>query len=412
MHVKSVSISNFRCFDSTEVTFELPTVSRSKEENDNALPNVTLLLGINGSGKSTILKAVTLSVLAPVIQASGYRPYYLIRRGNNGSSPDKAEIIPQLILHGEEIGEKEQYGLPMNFDARHGGACIELRGDYEVIKSTGNDRDENFARMFDDDSSAFFMVAYGATRRVEEADRFSSNQAKSRSLRYQRVAGLFEEYVALRPMGSWLAKLKAGNSDRFEEIETILNLLLPSDVSFTGRFLDTEPLFNSRGIEIPYGALSDGYRDFIGVIGDLLYHMTRCCDPEYKLDQVTGVVMIDDVDLHLHPNWQRTVIESISRSFPNIQFIVSSHSPLVASQLHSQNIRMIESAGGATSVKIYSEQIHGLNADQALTGSYFGLTTTRPPRKVKKLNEIANRAAEGDPNASIDFLRELAGRKD
>ncbi len=78
MYISSVTLENFRCYRRAEVTF----VHRGKGAGlpRQALKNVTLLVGVNGSGKTSILRAVALGVIAPVIGQSGYRPYYLVRR--------------------------------------------------------------------------------------------------------------------------------------------------------------------------------------------------------------------------------------------------------------------------------------------------------------------------------------------
>ncbi len=95
--------------------------------------------------------------------------------------------------------------------------------------------------------------------------------------------------------------------------------------------------------EIKVSQLSDGIRNMLALVGDIAY---RC----YKLNahlgedaprKTHGIVMIDEVDMHLHPSWQQTVLTDLTGAFPNLQFIVTTHSPQVLSTVKSENIRMV-----------------------------------------------------------------------
>ena len=99
MYVKSVSLSNLRCF--REAVLELSHPDWVRDDSPlGRLPNVNLLLGMNGTGKTTILKALAIGVLSPVIQQSGYVPYYLVRRrkGQAGTPTAPARIDTVLVL--------------------------------------------------------------------------------------------------------------------------------------------------------------------------------------------------------------------------------------------------------------------------------------------------------------------------
>jgi hypothetical protein len=265
--------------------------------------------------------------------------------------------------------------------------------------------------IFHDDSPGYFLVAYGATRRTEAAEHLDRQMSKRRGLRYQRVAGLFEDYITLMPFAASLAQFK--RSARLDDLFLLINELLPDEIEFTGEVDGLEPVFLQRGIALPFPALSDGYRAYIGLICDLLYHLLAVCPVKHEPKELTGIVMIDDIDLHLHPSWQRTVVAKLSSTLPRLQFIVTSHSPLVAGNLYAENIRVVSSQEDGTSkVEQFEEPIHGLNADQILTGSYFNLSSTRSPDAAKRLARLADQSvSRTDPNAAIDFLKQLSGKK-
>ncbi len=94
---------------------------------------------------------------------------------------------------------------------------------------------------------------------------------------------------------------------------------------------------------LPLGLLSDGVRAMITLVADLALRCSRLNGHFKELAslQTTGVVLIDEVDLHLHPAWQQRVIGSLRKAFPKIQFIVSTHSPQVLSTVKRECIRMV-----------------------------------------------------------------------
>ncbi len=250
------------------------------------------------------------------------------------------------------------------------------------------------------------MLGYGANRRVEEPRRGGfAGGVKERGRRYLRVAGLFEEGVALAPFSAWLPQLR--KTDRYKEVVKLLNGTLPAGTRFTGRFLpDQQPLFSQQRVELPFPALSDGYRSYIGLLGDVLCHLNECCPKGVALTDLTGVVMVNDIDLHLHPQWQRVVVPKLARAFPKLQFILTTHSPLVAGTVHAANVRVI----GKNAVHEFAERLHGLSVDQILSSPYFGYTPPRSDDSEKHLQALLEGPIEqGDPGPALAFLKELAG---
>ncbi len=173
---------------------------------------------------------------------------------------------------------------------------------------------------------------------------------------------------------------------------------------------DREYEFERSGTSIPFPGLSDGYRGFIGWVGDLLYHLNYACPHGGKLLDLSGIVMVDEIDLLLHPKWQMKVIKTIAKALPRIQFIFTSHSPLVASSLEWMNINLlrINEKTNRTVVKRLHESIHGLDADQVLISNFFGLKTTRAASKREQLNRLRQAATLGNDKAKRDYIRALA----
>lgn len=406
MYITGVTINNFRCYEATSVKFVYPDAN--KADPKPKFPNITLLLGNNGTGKSAILKACVLGTLNRSLPSSGFRPYYLVRRTSGADIPNaNASIDVDLVLHWQDSYPTPPSGWEFEQPSHAVGQTIIQRTvSQESVVSTAQVNDPLWQGLFDDKSPAFFIVAYGANRRVEQSDFNPSTRDKSRSVRYQRVASLFEEYYELIPAATCIQT--AAQTNRLEEFENIVAKLLPDDVKFQAAAVDVN--FVVRGTTLPFGALSDGYREFIGWIFDLCYHLMQAAPVGTPLYDVRGVVLIDEIDLFLHPEWQRVVLSSVTSAFPNLQFICSSHSPILAGSVESVNtlITQVDPVQNATTVIQPNASIYGLSADQILTSAYFGLATTRAPGAEEGLDEIAKRAWAGDDSAALEYLQRLA----
>ena len=94
------------------------------------------------------------------------------------------------------------------------------------------------------------------------------------------------------------------------------------------------------GQELPIRMLSDGYRNTLGMIGDIAYRMAEL-NPHLTTDS-SGIVLIDELDLHLHPKWQRHIVNDLKTIFPNCQFIVTTHSPFIIQSLESGELLKLD----------------------------------------------------------------------
>lgn len=400
MYLDTFSVKNLRCFRNVpEMTFQHPGKSGTAVPT---LRNVNLLLGNNGTGKTTILKGIALSMIAPVAQSAGVRPYNLVRRvyqRGKGRRPENAEVNARVLLTEQDMASRRGHRI------KPASLFMQLyrEGDNDYI-GEATPRSPMWQALDHDDAPAFLVLGYGATRRIAPTRENITSRVKEAHLRYQRVRGLFEEDFSLVPLSYWLPAYK--NAGRNKQVITLLNKLLDGEYSFTGELdKNGEYLFERESARVPLMALSDGFRAFIGWVGDLLYHIRNSVPNGKKLEQVEGIVMVDEIDLHLHPRWQRTIIKTLSDTFPNIQFIFTSHSPLVTGSLESANIWVMAEAGP---VQLLNEPIYGLSADQVLQSRYFNLDSTRPPAVAEELRNLDARAQRGDQAASLEFMRRLA----
>jgi predicted ATPase len=403
MYVNSIKIKNLRCFRETEIAFQ-----NSDSDNSLKFKNINILLGNNGSGKSSILRALALSTLSPVLErSSGLVLTRMVRNtGNTKVKLEDTELTAELILHEQDLigfSRKKTLSLEMKSRVKRLGSIEELHSETpESQIPTG---------IFEDYSPAFLVVGYGVTRRVEENTSYNfKEQSKIRRVRFSRVADLFDNNYKLIPLPSWLPQLETENKGRYTQVVHLIDRLTPSDMDFKGEFTEGEFYFNFRGVKTSFGALSDGYKGFIGWIGDLLYHICMGCPKGKKLVESCGLVLVDEIDLLLHPEWQRSVIQSLSENLPKLQFVFTTHSPIVASSVETKNVFVMEATtDGSAVVKQYDENIYGLTSEQVLLSSYFDLETTRPKSFMQsEIEPLSDKAMHGDHEASLELMRKLS----
>jgi hypothetical protein len=171
------------------------------------------------------------------------------------------------------------------------------------------------------------------------------------------------------------------------------------------------------GSFIVLGALGDGYQATLAWISDFLGHQT-VFDQDCPLADVSGIALIDELEQHLHPRWQREMVERLHTQFPNIQFIATSHSPICAGGLgdlpRDASSKLFVLRNGDTAVAAHEESLPiGMRYDQITTSPVIGLdsardrTTTALIRGVRDAFELPNGdpARDGEIDSAMSRLR-------
>ena len=163
--------------------------------------------------------------------------------------------------------------------------------------------------------------------------------------------------------------------------------------------------------KLPLNQLSDGYKSTISLIADIAYRMAvlnpQLC--ERVLEETEGIVLLDEVDLHLHPAWQQRVIYDLTNIFPKVQFIVSTHAPAVINSVKSENLVILRD-NRAMSV---DNQVYGKDIKSVLN-EIMGVTE-RPPEVSKLFENFYLKLSDHEfdlAEQTLDQLDELRGYHD
>lgn len=187
-----------------------------------------------------------------------------------------------------------------------------------------------------------FSAAYGPFRRFTGGDREQERRVEKEPM-VARHASLFSESIALTAALAWLQNLKfklLEGSPGGELLALILDFVnQPGFLPHNARIVDVTSsdveVIDAHGTKAPIEALSDGYRSVLSMTLDLLRHMAvrygnrKLFSADHTQIIQPGVVLIDEIDAHLHPSWQHEIGLWFRKLFPKVQFIVSTHSPII-----------------------------------------------------------------------------------
>ncbi|MGS0743628.1 AAA family ATPase [Glaciimonas sp. GG7] len=159
--------------------------------------------------------------------------------------------------------------------------------------------------------------------------------------------------------------------------------------------------------QLPISMLSDGIRNMVGLVADMAFRATKL-NPHLGAEatrQTPGIVLIDEVDMHLHPEWQQTVLTNLLEAFPQVQFIVTTHSPQVLTTVHSESIRVLNWVDGQPVVETPHYEIYADESRAALEDILD--VSSRPPLEVNmQLKDYLRRVEAGnDIDAATTAIR-------
>ncbi len=378
MKIKSLHLTNFRRFDDFEIVFD---------------PQLTVLVARNGAGKTSILDGL----------ATSLGPFLTRLPGVSGVNPKETDFKifpdgtkPAFMRISTEFYNGTRWDRTEKRDKTKGTAkqVPEALG----IKSL-NDYADKFIEQFNE--RIYFELPifayYGAGRGVFDVPARKSGFGKQFS-RFDSLSDCLESRTNFRRFVEYFYYLEGVESKQQKEARSF-DLETPELKAIRRAVTAMIPEFSNprgaypAGIEVDYRQnkvnkklrieqLSDGYRTTLAMAMDIAARMAEA-NPEMEDPlQTEGVVMIDEVDLHLHPGWQQTILLDLMRTFPNVQFIVSTHSPQVISSVKPKSLRVIDWIDGKP-VFIPIEFSEGAEAQHVLL-DVLGLESAR----VQSLNIV------------------------
>lgn len=331
LKLNTLSVKNFRCY--SEKTFQFH-------------PNINLIVGQNATGKTAVLDAVSVAIASWIL---GFK-----------KKNDKKALEPTdaTLSYVEKEGEPqfvEAWPVVVSATGTVNGQSINW--ERSKFSPTGNTRYGDasdliaIAKLCDEnlkDNILLPLISYYGTMRLwqdpKAKARLSLTKSANKPSRLDGYKHCVDPRIALKELISWFAR-QEWQSFQVGKESTMLIVVRKAvvDCIENAEHLHYDPkreelILTLKGSKSqPFSILSDGQRCVLALIADIA-QKAALLNPhlgENVLQNTEGVVLIDELDLHLHPRWQRHVIEDLRMTFPKIQFICTTHSPFLIQSLRS-----------------------------------------------------------------------------
>lgn len=419
MRLDSLTLTNFRCFADLHIGLH---------------PKLTVIVADNGQGKTTILDAARIA-LWPYLHG------FDLANGKSTNADNAIKVDDALLAF---INEDDL--------VRHLPSSIQAVGEVLGVSKWQRARlkDSPYSKTIDNpatkelyaqstqlqarvrhteaDPVSLPMLGYYGTGRLWDQKKRKKElkkrtQLDSSQIRTYAYLDTMDPASSFKMFQDWFIKIfqahyaeliKIGQknkrvaffdrtkySDAIEVVSGALEVVLADTdwghIDFDG-FSEGLRLTNKHdSTPLEIRQLSDGLRSVIGLVADMAY---RCYQLNKHLgaeaaQKTEGIVLIDEVDMHLHPSWQQKILHQLQTAFPAIQFIITTHSPQVISSIRTESIRMIEKyADGSTKAITPPQEVVGIESQAALL-NVFKTSPVAPVEYAKWINDYIAKIEDG-----------------
>jgi predicted ATP-binding protein involved in virulence len=405
MHVQRIDLENYRGSRSLSLT--------------DLDPHLNVLVGTNGAGKSTVLDAVALMLTWAVSR---------IRRAGTSGSPIAEDDIAngaagaaiELVCCDDQDGDrpirwrlaKARAGREKPAAPSHLAALSEYTRHIQAALTTNEAT-----------ASLPIFVHYPVNRAVLDIplrirgrhsfDRLAAyDDALTGGANFRRFFEWFREREDLeneqwRNANSLFSQLDPPyDGDRqLNAVRRAIEGLRPEFSRLTVRRSPLRMEIEKQGEVIKVNQLSDGEKCSIALVSDLARRLAIANPQGENPLAGSGIVLIDEIDLHLHPLWQRTIVPKLIEIFPNCQFMISTHSPHVLTHVRAEHIIVLDRVNGAIEAS-QPREAYGKTVERILE-DLMGLDTTRPIAVSEELHRIYDQISRHDLDGATAAIESM-----
>ena len=409
MRIKDINIVNFKGFQNETVVFN---------------GNLTVVIGNNTAGKTTLLKAIQVGLgayLQSLKQLPGGAPY---RR--NFSSLDKFMRFDEELRDYIPNDEKPRITINADFPITQ-SLCDncpkvsfipvkwyrEFAGNYTThTRACAGELIDAVHQMeslrYDEKQESVYplVLAFGA-KRTSDSQAKSSSNVKERASRIEKAYKFaLHDKVDFEGAMEWLKHYDKDIKDKkefegtreafFEALQTAIPAL--SEIDFdNGEIEAVVTVTGHTPSRHHFSYMSDGLQSMINIVSEIAHRCIELngCLGHNAVKMTPGVVMIDEIDLYLHPHWQKHVLQDLTKAFPMIQFIVSTHSPFIVQSLQEGQLVSFDK-NVLTSGEPFREGLEDITSER------MGLQQDIRSKRFNEMVDVATRLFEAADNGSAD----------
>lgn len=391
LKINELYLDNYRSFEDFTITFE---------------DQLTVLVATNGKGKTAILDAVAVA-FGTFVNATGLAKGVAFKRSDvrkfkarDTKSNEMEEKYP-LILKANGFINGHSESWKREFKKPNGATTI--KDTKPLVNYGGNIRDF----VTQKENITLPLISYYGTGRLWAKKSSTISKKKSETSRLSGYIDCLDSISSYKAFKSWYEYIcKSELEMKIEALEE-QSISLP-DNEFTDMRKTLQEAVNevikensgwkdiiykqkAKAIvmdhlehgELSATRLSDGIRSMIGLVADIAYRAIKL-NPHLQNapKETSGIILIDEIDMHLHPKWQQTVLTDMMKAFPKMQFIVTTHSPQVLSTVKREQIRILSDS------EVVTPPSHSFGEDSSvLLAEIMGISPLPPLKIVEKRKE-------------------------
>ena len=409
MHVSELNIKNYRKFQNYNVILD---------------KRLSVLIGKNGTGKTSILEALTVAIGTFFLGIDGV--------SSVGIKPNDANN--KYFVLGEDVDVQKQFPVEISAKGDVDGLEIEWsrmlnslggKTTYVCAKDMTHISTQYQKRLMKGDQTLILPVlAYYGTGRLWDDHREKWSEKFKENTRINGYIDCLDGRANIKLLLDWFRRMSIKSVNNRNPNETYIAVKTAMERCFTRLtgVKDVSVLVNpdtfvievnyytdeAGRVQIPLEQLSDGYRCALSLIGDIAYRMATL-NPQLKQDVLTetpGIILIDEVDLHLHPEWQQHILKDLTDTFPKVQFIVTTHAPAIINSTDECSLLVLEE----NNVEYLGNEAYGQDIN-TIVKSYMA-ADVRPIEIQQRFDEFYSLLDENKIQEAKEILTDLKGKID
>lgn len=398
MYLEKVNLKNYKAIEEIELRLK---------------PGINLLIGDNGSGKTSVLEGMAIALSGLFVNVTGVNTKNFVK-------DDVRMIVEPLGDASTSVTYCEPVlaGCSLRTCDGNGFTWNRVR---EELTSTHTKIDDKsvcalMRKLTNKTDSILPLISFQSAARAWKVRRgdFGTELQKKLDDRRCGYIGCLDSSMDVKSIQQWCMKqeVMAMNKGKIREYETFKNIISSfmkeineldevPEIYYSPQF--GEIVYRNGTEEMPVSKLSAGYQSLLWMIMDLAYRLCLLNPELNDSSQIKGIVLIDEIDMHLHPKWQWNIIKGLSTVFENVQFIIATHSPIVISSAKSANLILLDEKQGIT----YLPECYGYTVEDVL--SYRQASVSRPKNIKVLIDQINEFVDNEDFNNAEKILVRLKG---
>jgi predicted ATP-binding protein involved in virulence len=402
MRIHRLKLENFRCFGRYEIELA---------------PKFTLLIGDNGTGKTALLDALAIAASSLFLGVS--------EQGVSAREIDPEDVRSLDLWVGQSLTREEAgptvvaatgliLGRPRDWTrslaSKEGKTTRQGAGSIQHIA------EEMVEHVRGGDTITLPMIGYYGSRRLFQTLREAGSPVGSRTSRLAGYRRCMDPASRSKRLFRWfktneLAAMQKGEKRYvLEAVRAGIVAMIPGATRAYWDLDWDELTIGEDDRRLPFHLLSDGYRSMVGMAADIAYRMGML-NPHLLgsvIEETPGLVLIDEIDLHLHPNWQRQVVGHLLRAFPSVQFVATTHSPFIIQSLHGLDGVLLWDLSTSRPLAVETKSIEDIAEEKQ------GVEIPQQSHRFLEMMRVAEeyygllrRADESDPRRREELKNEL-----